>query len=137
VEVFVSGEGGKMEADDVLALERTALERWGRGDPDGFLEISASDVVYFDPFLEQSLVGIEALRGYYEQIRGQVHIERFEILEPQVRVVGDAVVLTYRFDSWGQGGATYRWNTTEVYRRDSEGWRIIHTHWAFTGGGGG
>ena len=46
----------------ILTLERVALERWGQGDPDGFLEISAPDVSYFDPFTESRLDGIDAPR---------------------------------------------------------------------------
>lgn len=37
------------KAEEVLALERAALDRWGRGDPGGCLEICAPDVTYFDP----------------------------------------------------------------------------------------
>ena len=37
----------------ILGLEKAALDRWCKGDPTGFLEISAPDVVYFDPFLEK------------------------------------------------------------------------------------
>lgn len=44
-------------ASEIIALERGALERWCQGDPDGFLEISAPDVVYFDPFLDKRLDG--------------------------------------------------------------------------------
>jgi hypothetical protein len=59
-------------ASTIIAMERAALDRWGRGDPSGFLEISADDVVYFDPFLERRIDGLEALAQYYESIRGQV-----------------------------------------------------------------
>jgi ketosteroid isomerase-like protein len=114
----------------IVALERAALERWGRGDPDGFLEISSEDVSYFDPFTDRRLDGLSALRALYDQIRGQVHIDRFEIIEPRVQAVGDVAVLTFRFDSFGSEGSM-RWNTTEVYRRGPDGWKIIHTHWAF------
>ena len=31
-------------------MEHDSLDRCGKGDPDGFLEISDSTVVYFDPF---------------------------------------------------------------------------------------
>lgn len=37
-------------AQKIIDMENSALDRWGKGDPDGFLEISAGDVVYFDPF---------------------------------------------------------------------------------------
>lgn len=121
--------------EEIIRLERSALERWGRGDPDGYLEISAPDVVYFDPFVERSLVGLDALRRYYDGLRGKVRIARFEILAPHVQVAGDVAVLTFRFDSWGGNEDAFRWNATEVYRRDAQGWRIIHTHWAFTNRG--
>ena len=117
-------------AETIMGLERCALERWGRGDPEGFLEISAPDLSYFDPFIERRLDGLAALRSMYEQIRGKIHIDRFEIIEPRVQVAGDVAVLTFRFKSYG-GAGSIDWNTTEVYQRDQAGWRIIHTHWAF------
>jgi ketosteroid isomerase-like protein len=116
-------------AETIMGLERGALERWGRGDPEGFLEISAPDLSYFDPFIERRLDGLAALRPMYDQIRGKIHIDRFEIIEPRVQVAGDVAVLTFRFKSYG-GAGSIDWNTTEVYQRDQAGWRIIHTHWA-------
>jgi hypothetical protein len=56
-----SGPSHKDPGDIIIALERAALERWGQGDPSGFLEICAPDVVYFDPHLEMRLDGREAL----------------------------------------------------------------------------
>src|SRR5262249_54934932 len=41
------------QADDVMALERAALDRWGKGDPSGFLETYASEITYFDPATER------------------------------------------------------------------------------------
>jgi ketosteroid isomerase-like protein len=112
-------------------MERAALDRWGRGDPDGFLEISASEVVYFDPFLPQRIDGLSTLRKYYAELRGKIHIDSYEIVDPHVQVHGDVAILTFGFVSRG-GGDEMRWNTTEVYRRGEDGWRIIHTHWSFT-----
>jgi len=70
--------------DEIIQLEKCALERWCRGDPSGFLEISAPDVVYFDPFLERRLDGLPALTGYYESLRGKVSASHFELLHPRV-----------------------------------------------------
>jgi ketosteroid isomerase-like protein len=117
-------------AETILELERAALERWGRGDPEGFLEISAPDLSYFDPFIESRLDGLPALRSLYDQLRGKIHIDHFEIVEPRVQVAGDVAVLTFRFTSYSNG-SSIDWNTTEVYQRGEAGWRIIHTHWAF------
>ena len=114
----------------IVEMERAALERWGRGDPDGFLELSADEVSYFDPFTERRLDGLAALRSWYDQVRGEIHIDRFEIIEPRIQAAGDMAVLTYRFRSHGSEGSMH-WNTTEIYQRGPNGWKIIHTHWAF------
>lgn len=119
-------------ASAIIAMERAALDRWGRGDPSGFLEISAPDVVYFDSYLDRRVDGLEALTRYYEGLRGKVHVTRFELLNPQVQVVGNAAVLTFNYVSYGGSEDEYRWNCTEVYRRDAGRWRIIQTHWSHT-----
>ena len=116
---------------EIINMERAALDRWGRGDPDGFLEISAPDVAYFDPFLPGRIDGLSALRKYYAELRGQIFIDSYEIVDPEVKVQGELAILTYCFVSRG-GGDEMRWNTTEVYRRGADGWRIVHTHWSFT-----
>jgi ketosteroid isomerase-like protein len=115
----------------IIAMERAALDRWGEGDPDGYLEISADDVVYFDPGTARRLNGIAELRALYDQFRGKIRIDHFEIVDPNVQVDGNVAVLTFNFVSRGSEGEM-RWNTTEVYRRDKDDWRIIHTHWSFT-----
>jgi ketosteroid isomerase-like protein len=116
-------------AEAILALERAAMDRWGSGDPGGFLEISDPAVTYFDPFRERRVDGREALARIYEDLRGQVHIDRYEFQLPLVQIWGDLAVLSYDFESWNQGVPT-RWHSTEVYRRTERGWRIIHTHWS-------
>ncbi|MES0359707.1 MAG: DUF4440 domain-containing protein [Anaerolineales bacterium] len=118
--------------ETIIAMECAALDRWGNGDPSGFLEICAPDVVYFDPNLERRIDGREALSDYYEGIRGKVSFERFELLNPLVQRVGDAAVITFNFVSYGKAEDEYKWNCTEVYRRSSEGWEIIQTHWSYT-----
>lgn len=120
---------------EILALERAALDRWGAGDPSGFLEITDPEVVYFDPFTDRRLDGLAPLTALYESIRGQVHVDGYELLNPKVQVLGDAAVLTFNYVS-RTAGAEDRWNCTEVYRRTPEGaWRIVQTHWSYTAAG--
>jgi pimeloyl-ACP methyl ester carboxylesterase len=115
----------------VLDLERWALMRWGEGDPSGFLSICDPAVTYFDPTLAKRLDGIEALRQYYEPIRGKVRTDRWEMLNPKVELFWDSAVLSYNLVSEA-GGKEFRWICTEVYHRNPSGWRIIHTHWSQT-----
>ena len=124
-------------AAEIVALETASLERWLSGDPSGFLEISDEDVAYFDPFLERRLDGLVALKNYYEALRGKVSAARFEIVNPKTQVFADAAVLTFNFLSWGGGDEPMRWNCTEVYARRAGAWKIVQTHWSFTGARGG
>jgi len=122
---------GDSAQEIILARERQALDRWGKGDPEGFLSINAPDVTYFDPFQEARIDGLPALQALYATIRGKIKIERDEIIDPRVQLLGDAAVLTYRFVSQGSEG-TARWNCTEVYHCAGGEWRIVHSHWSFT-----
>jgi ketosteroid isomerase-like protein len=115
----------------ILALERAALDRWGQGDPDGYLAISAGDVTYFDPYVDRRLDGAADLAAWYDGIRGTISLDSDEIIDPRVQVIGDAAILTYRYVSQSGDSAAY-WNCTEVYQRAAEDWRIVHSHWSFT-----
>lgn len=110
----------------LIALESAALERWGNGDPSGFLEICAPDVVYFDPYQEMRIDGLD-----YKTIWGQVYFDRFDLLNPYVQIGDELAVLTFNYVSFVDNNPTY-WNCTEVYRHAEEGWQIIQTHWSYT-----
>lgn len=124
-------EKAETSADEIIAMERAALDRWGAGDPSGYLEISAPEVTYFDPFLEHRIDGLEALSAWYAPLRGTIHIDRYELIAPKVQLFGDAAVLTFNLVSYS-GATTMHWNCTEVYRQDKAGWRIVQTHWSIT-----
>ncbi len=121
-------------AATLIRMECAALDRWGLGDPGGFLEICALDVVYFDPYQQMRVDGIEALTALYKTYWGQVHVDRYELLNALVQVCGDMAVLTFNYVSY-TGNEADRWNCTEVYRRDGGAWRIIQTHWSKILGG--
>lgn len=106
------------------------MDRWAKGDPDGFIELSTDDVVYMDPFLEQKFEGIDQLKELYETIRGKVEIDRYEFIRPVVQAAGGCAVLTYNFISYYKE-EVHKWNCTEVYRLETSAkWKIIHTHWS-------
>jgi ketosteroid isomerase-like protein len=115
----------------IMALERAALDRWGQGDPGGYLAINAADVTYFDPFVERRLDGITDLTAWYDGIRGTISLDSDEIVNPRVQVIGDAAILTFQYISQTGDEAAY-WNCTEVYQRTGDDWRIVHSHWSFT-----
>jgi ketosteroid isomerase-like protein len=115
----------------IIAMECAALDRWIRGDPSGFLEITAPDVVYFDPYRAKRIDGIEALTAIYKELWGKILLDRYELLNPLVQVIGDTAVLTFNYVSY-TGENEDRWNCTEVYRRNGDRWQIIQSHWSYT-----
>jgi len=118
--------------EEIIAIETAALARWGKGDPDGFLEISAPNVVYFDPYQEMRVDGLAALTALYETIRGKVRFDRFELLNPIVQTSKGFAVLTFNYISYTDK-LVERWNCSEVYQREPSGqWRIIQSHWSYT-----
>ena len=115
----------------IIALEKSALEKWNQGDPSGYLDLSTNDVVYFDPFTEHRLDGLEALKKYYEPIKGQIQDAKYEMLNPKVTATSSMAVLTFNLYSY-EGDKVYKWNCTEVYRLEPTGqWKIVQTHWSF------
>jgi ketosteroid isomerase-like protein len=125
-----------VQPDTIIALERGALDRWGRGDPQGYLDVYARDVTYFDPMREKRVDGFEAMKQALEPIKGLVKIDRYEMLDPQVYRAGDAAILTYNLVSHGRSptgeAMVVRWNSTAVYAQIDGQWKIVHSHWSYT-----
>ena len=124
-------------ADEVIALEKGALDRWGKGDVQGFLSLYANDITYFDPIQEKRLDGVATLRTTYEPLQGKFSVYRYEMVDPKVQRSGNIAVLTYRIQNYtkqpdGSERPATRWNVTEVFRRDAGTWRTIHSHFSFT-----
>jgi len=123
-------------ADTVIALERAALDRWGRGDPQGYIETYAPDITYFDPFTEKRVDGIEAMKAMLKPFVGKIKIDRYEMLNPKVQSAGDVAVLSFNLTSHVRNPdgspRQVHWNSTEVYRRMEGKWKIVHNHWSFT-----
>jgi ketosteroid isomerase-like protein len=124
---------------EVMALESAAMERWRKGDPRGFTEISAPDVTYIDSGTPQRINGLQALKAEYASREGQIHYDVMEFIDPRVQVCGDMAVLFYRFFSTtlnADGSISSRtpWNCSEVFVRTRGGWKIAHTHWSLIKG---
>jgi len=121
-------------AKKIIAMERAALDRWGKGDPWGFTEISADGVTYFDPATQRRLDGLEALREFYAALEGKISIQRYEMIDPKVQIQGDTAVLTFNLIDYlpTSEGSTRQdyWNSTQVYSRIDGAWKIIQTHWS-------
>jgi ketosteroid isomerase-like protein len=124
------------QKDTIISLERGALDRWGKGDPQGFFDIMAPDQTYFDPTTAKRIDGQDALKQLIAPFTGKIRIERVEMIDPKVQWSGDLAVLTFNLVDYGaqvNGGpkTTARWNSTEVYQRLNGSWKIVHSHWSY------
>ena len=127
-------------AEQIISLERAALDRWIRADPDGYLELYATDATYFDPFREKRVDGLDDLSAHVAPMRGAelpFTEPRYDMIDPVVQVEGNMAVLSFNLVNYGkptgsdEENVLARWNATEVYRRMGGAWRLIHTHWSF------
>jgi hypothetical protein len=123
-------------SDAIIALERGALDRWGKGDPRGYLEIMASEVTYFDPGQDARVDGLESMTALLVPWTGKIRIDRYEMINPQVQSHGDAAVLTFNLVNYRKDGDEAErpvagWNSTEIYGRVNGQWRIVHSHWSY------
>jgi ketosteroid isomerase-like protein len=131
-----SAATGATVADTIIALERAALDRWGRGDPQGYIHLFAPEITYFDPFTDKRIDGVAKMKAMLEPLIGKIKIDRYEMLDPRVQQSGDVAVLSFNLVSHTHNPdgspRVVRWNSTEVYRRISGRWKIVHNHWSFT-----
>jgi uncharacterized protein (TIGR02246 family) len=124
-------------SEEIIAMEKAALERWGQGDPQGLLDIYAPEITYFDPVQEKRIDGIEPLKKIYAAIAGKIKVGRYDMIDPKVQWHGEVAVLTYNLvddvlqQPDGPGNVRVAWNSTQVYARVDGKWRIIHSHWSF------
>ncbi len=125
--------------EELLRLEAAAMERYRKGDPFGFTDISAPSVTYFDSRTPARVEGLAALKDLMAQRAGKIHYDAMEFIDPIVQAHGDTAVLFYRFFSTtlGPDGSIAErtpWNCTEVFAKINGQWRIVHTHWSLIGG---
>ena len=120
----------------IIAMERANLDRWGKGDPQGYLDAYAKEVTYFDPALEKRNQGLDAMRKYYAPIIGKVSVDHYDMIDPLVQRHGDVAVLSYNLISYGKTArkadlVLARWNSTKVYAQIEGRWKIVHDHWSY------
>jgi len=117
------GEGSMDSiSEEIIVLERSALNRWIAFDPQGYLDLFAPEVTYFDPTTEKRVDGLEAIMSRLAPIKnmkGMVKDPRYEMIDPKVQQHGDVALLTFNLVNYGKladrpESMLTRWNPTEV-----------------------
>jgi ketosteroid isomerase-like protein len=139
--VELSAAAGVRAAPIALCSKKgeTALDRWIMLEPEGYLDIQAPEVTYFDPFTERRVDGLDAMQvrlAPMKKMKPPFTDPRCDMIDPKVQRHGDVALLTFNLVNYGKlAGAPERvlarWNSAEVYGRIGGTWKIIHSHWSF------
>jgi ketosteroid isomerase-like protein len=120
----------------ILAKEKMLLDEWGKGHTMIFPQNNATEITYFDPSLEKRINGIKEFTDLLKPIENKFTIEKYEMLNPKVQVHGEVAVLSYNLVDYSKNPEgveqKHLWNSTEVYKKINNDWKIIHSHWSFT-----
>ncbi len=118
---------------EIISLERSALDKWAQSNTGGFINISADDVTWFDfaPGAQLRIDGIEALRTYMEPLTGQIPTHTYEIVNPKVQVYGNTAILSFHWKGTMTDGTPLGgWKVTSVYQWKDGKWYQVHAHWS-------
>lgn len=81
--------------------------------------------------MELRITGYEEIEKLLLPVTGKIHVDRYEMINPKVQVHGETAVLTYNLVSYVKEDSI-RWNSTQIYVKFGDGWKLIHSHWSFT-----
>jgi len=108
-----------------------AAEQWSTGNPLGYVDCAASDIVWIDVLgAQEPVIGSEALRNYLGTFKDQVPHHKFELLDPIFQVYDDIVIVTYRYLGTFEGVPGDPWKITSVYRFVNGEWLSVHENWS-------
>ncbi len=76
---------------------------------------------------------MDAIKKLYAPLARKIYNARYEMLNPKVQWFRQTGILSFNLVTYSkEGNVTSRWNSTEVYSKYDEKWKIVHTHWSFT-----
>lgn len=108
-----------------------ANDKWEAGDPTGFMDIVAEDVIWVDDLGAMIPInGKEALVKYIEPYIGQIPPHTKELLNPMFQFFGEIVIVNYRYLGTFDGVAGTPWKITSVFRYADGDWLSVHENWS-------
>ncbi len=105
--------------------------------PQGYIEIYAPEVTYFDPVQERRIDGLDALKNNARALTPVKSASIVSTWSPlRVQRHGEIAVLTFNLMSHrtqpdGKDAIIAHWNATAVYRAMEGTWKSIHVHWSY------
>lgn len=122
-------------ADEVIALEKAALDRWFVGDTSGYRDLwSKKNFTYFDSVKDYRIDDYPTMAKALDELDGKLKADedgyRFE--RPRVQVMGEGcALLTFQLYAHTNLLPDMEYNCVELYVREDGRWQVIHSTWMF------
>ncbi|WP_338208807.1 nuclear transport factor 2 family protein [Lactiplantibacillus paraxiangfangensis] len=115
----------------IIGLEKDALNKWFKGDTSGYLNIwSKENFSYFDSFKAQRIDTYTQIKQFVlANVEGKLFADSYEFKAPRVQASDDMAVLTYQLFA-DTSLNEMRYNCIEVYQREGNDWKVIHSTWS-------
>ena len=119
------------EQSKILAVERAVWDAIQNNQPAALADYFADDISYFDEGQAYRVRGKQDLLRWLEALLAHWELHSWQILDPQVEVLGDTAILTYYFTEQGVeagAGVSNAGKLSVVFVKQEGGWRALHVH---------
>ena len=116
--------------DNIIELERSALEKYFKGDMSGYLNLwSKTNFSYFDANCAKRIDDYKDIKKFLlDNVEGKMHADSFDYYKPRVQLGKDMAVLTYQLHS-DTNFIEMHYNVIEVFQLEGSEWKVIHSTW--------
>ena len=131
-ENWYKNEEERQLAEYIIGLERGALDKWFKGDSSGYREIwSERSFSYFDSVAPGRVDTYEEIEAFVRgAVDGKLYADSYDFENPRVQMGQDMAVLTFQLHA-KTTLLHMHYNCIEVYQREGDDWRVIHSTWSF------
>jgi calcium/calmodulin-dependent protein kinase (CaM kinase) II len=117
---------------ELLALSQRLLQAIDTQDWNAYVELCDPRLTAFEPEGLGHLISGMPFHQFYFQMEGSQSPKQSSISSPEIRMMGDAAVVTYvrlvqRIDMCGEA-ETSASNETRVWQKQAGGWKHVHFH---------
>lgn len=117
-------------ANEIIALEKAALDKYYKGDMSGFLNLWSKDnFTYFDANTVVRIDKYEEVADFLNKyIAGKMKADSYEFVSPRVQFGADMAVLTYQLHA-DTTLIEMHYNVIEIFQKVDGAWKVIHSTW--------
>lgn len=127
-----NNEEERQLAEYIIGLEKTALNKWFKGDTSGYENLwSKHSFSYFDAVATERVDNQATIAKFLKTIDGKLLADNYDFCNARVQLGQDMAVLTYQLFA-KTNLIDMEYNCIEVFQKETNGeWHVIHSTWSF------